>query len=53
MDSVLRSSLGYYNPCLGLRLSIAVFKENASGSLCVGIPEDITAFVDGAITANN
>jgi hypothetical protein len=53
MDSVLRSSLGYYNHCLGPSLSIIVFKENASGSLCVRIPEDSTAFVEAAIKANN
>lgn len=41
MDSVLRSSLDYYNHCLGSSLSIIVFKENASGSLCVGIPEGL------------
>jgi hypothetical protein len=53
MDSVLRSSLAYYNHRLDSSFSIIVFKENASGSLCVGIPEDIRAFVDAAIEANN
>jgi hypothetical protein len=53
MDAVLRSPLGYYKLCFGSSLSIIVFKENASGSLCVGIPEDITAFVNAAIKANN
>jgi len=52
MDLVLRSSLGYYKHCLGSSLSIIVFKENASGSLCVGIPEGIRAFVDATIKAN-
>jgi hypothetical protein len=53
MDSVLRSLLGYYNRCLGSSLCIIVFKENASGSICVGIPERIRAFVDAAIKVNN
>ena len=53
MDSVLRNSLGYYNHCSASSLSIIVFKENASGSLCIGNPEDIRAFVDAAIKANN